>query len=65
MTAYEKYAEMRDRKGVNDFRVATDTGIAPSTLSEWKLGKYTPKVDKLVALAAYFEVPIDYFLKEA
>lgn len=65
MMAYEKYAQLREQKGVNDLRVATDTGMSPSTLYDWKAGRYTPKADKLVALAAYFEVPIDYFLKEA
>lgn len=31
----------------------------------WKQGKYTPKLDKLVKIAAYFKVPIEYFLDES
>ena len=44
------------------YEVAKDTGISQTTLSDWKLGKCKPKVDKLSILAQYFGVPIDYFL---
>ncbi|MBQ9065245.1 MAG: helix-turn-helix transcriptional regulator, partial [Blautia sp.] len=30
-----------------------------ATLSSWKSGKYTPKIDKLKKLADYFGVPIE------
>lgn len=61
---YTKYAELRDKKGVKDLEVAKATGIAPSTLSEWKKGKYIPKVDKLTKLADYFGVAIEELLKD-
>ena len=38
------------------------TGIAKSSLSEWKKGLYTPKQDKLKAIADYFGVSLDYLL---
>ena len=61
---YASYVELRDKKGISDYRVAVDTGIPKSTLSEWKSGRSKPKVDKLKVLAEYFNVPITYFLKE-
>lgn len=61
---YKRYAELRDSRGVSDYRVAQDTGIAASTLSDWKNGLYVPKVDKLMLIAKYFEVPIEYFLTD-
>ena len=61
---YEKYAKLRDDAGLTDYRVSVDTGISKSTLSDWKRGEYDPKVDKLMILAKYFNVPIGYFLKE-
>lgn len=60
---YERYVELRNQKGVSDYRVAKDTGIPKSTFSDWKSGKSKPKVDKLMILAKYFDVPIEYFLK--
>lgn len=61
---YEKYALLRDEKKITDYKVAQDTGISKSTFSEWKKGTYAPKTDKLLKLAEYFGVSIEYFLKD-
>lgn len=61
---YKKYAELRDKKGVTDYRVSSETGVSTATLSSWKNGVYTPKADKLLLLANYFGVPVTYFLEE-
>lgn len=58
---YLKYAELRDQKGITDYRVAKETGISTATLSNWKQGNYKPKLDKLLLIARYFGVPIEYF----
>ena len=63
MTDYEKCASIRDKKGVTDYRVWKDTGIATATLSDWKNGISKPKIDKLKILADYFGVTIEYFLE--
>lgn len=61
---YARYVELRDKKGVTDYRVSMETGIPKSTFSEWKSGRSKPKVDKLKILADYFGVSIEYFLDE-
>lgn len=61
---YTKYAELRDKKGLTDYKVSIETGIPKSTFSEWKRGVYKPKVNKLKILADYFGVDINYFLEE-
>lgn len=61
---YEKYVELRDEKGVTDYRVSEDTKITKSTFSDWKYGRSNPKIDKLKILADYFGVSIEYFLEE-
>lgn len=60
---YAKYAELRDKKGVTDYRVSEDTKITKSTFSDWKSGRSNPKIDKLKILADYFGVSIEYFLE--
>ena len=60
---YAKYVELRDAKGVNDANVSEATGIPRSTFTDWKTGRSTPKLEKLVKIAGYFEVPIDDFVK--
>lgn len=61
---YKKFHALLEEKGINAFKVAKDTGIAPSILSDWKNGRSTPKADKLKILADYFGVTIEYFLEE-
>lgn len=60
---YSKYAELRDSKGVTDYRVSKETGITKSTFSDWKSGRSSPGPQKLLLLSKYFDVPIEYFLE--
>lgn len=57
-----KYYDLVIKKGVTSYEVSKQTGIALSTLSAWKSNKYTPKMDKIMILAKYFGVPIEYFV---
>jgi transcriptional regulator with XRE-family HTH domain len=59
---YERFEQLIKEKGVTAYRVAKDTGIAPTVFSDWKNGKSNPKVDKLKKLSEYFGVSIDYFI---
>jgi transcriptional regulator with XRE-family HTH domain len=61
---YAKYVELKNAKGVTDYRVSVDTGISRSTFSEWKSGRSKPKIVKLMKLALYFNVPIEFLLEE-
>lgn len=59
---YTKYAVIRDLKGLKDIDVAKGTGIATSTLSDWKRGICRPKVDKLMKIAEFLECSIEALL---
>ena len=60
---YKRYVELRDNKGVTDYKVSLETGIPKSTFSEWKAGRSNPKIEKLKKIADYFGVTVDYFLR--
>lgn len=60
---YEVYEKLKTERGVTDYQVAKATGTAAATLSAWKQGQYTPKIDKIKRIADYFNVPVDVFLK--
>lgn len=59
---YENFEKLCQSKAVKPSAVSKETGIATSTLSEWKNGGYTPKPDKLQLIADYFCVSIDYLM---
>ncbi|MBR2999687.1 MAG: helix-turn-helix transcriptional regulator [Oscillospiraceae bacterium] len=61
---YERYARLRDERGVTDYRVAKETGIGTASLANWKAGRYAPKVEKLKKIADFFGVSLDYFVGE-
>ena len=60
---YEKFEELLSKTNKTAYQVSKDTGISTATLSSWKAGEYTPKVDKLMILSDYFGVDIKYFLE--
>lgn len=60
---YEKFAYLLVKTKKTAYQVAKDTGVSTATLSSWKKGEYTPKVDKLKVLADYFGVDINYFIE--
>ena len=60
----ERFYEVMEILNLTDYRVAAETGISTATLSNWKNGNYVPKFDKLLLLAKYFDVPVEYFAEE-
>ena len=61
---YDKFEALLKERGVTAYQVSKATGIATSTLTEWKNGTYKPKVEKMMLIADFFEVPLEYFLCE-
>lgn len=66
MISYEKYATIRDSKGLTDGKVAERAGIGRSTFSDWKSGRSVPKYDKMCKIAdalgmIYIECQVQLF----
>ena len=61
---YEKYAALLEQSQKTTYQVAKETGIAENIFSYWKNGRSKPKFDKLLILAKYFGVPVEYFAEE-
>jgi repressor LexA len=59
---YSIFEQLLQKHETTVYRVAKATGIAPSTFSDWKQGRSTPKADKLVRIAAYFRLSLDEML---
>lgn len=59
---YEIFERLCAINNVTPYKVGKATGIATSTLSDWKSGKSRPKQDKLKKIADYFNVSVDYLM---
>lgn len=61
---YERFLELLQRSNKTTHQVSQETGIADSTFSDWKKGRYKPKLDKLIILADYFGVSVCFFWED-
>lgn len=61
---YKKFESLLIERKLTTYKVAKDTGISNTTFSDWKRGKSKPKLEKLIILAKYFGVPVEYFAEE-
>ena len=61
--SFQKVEELVNKKGIIFYRLAKELGLTKTLFSEWKRGKSMPKTDKLIRIADYFGVSIEYFLE--
>ena len=59
---YENYERIIKSRGLTNYKVSKDTGIAQSVLSTWKTKGAIPRLDKLQILAEYLGVSVDYLI---
>lgn len=59
---YKVFEELLAKNNETPYQVAKATGISTATLTSWKQGIYEPKIDKLMSIADYFDVPVTVFL---
>lgn len=61
MDMHDKFEQLLKEKGETASDVAKETGIAKSTFSGWKHGRFVPKKEKMELIAKHFDVPVEYF----
>ena len=59
---YEIFEQLLQKRGVTAYRVAKETGVTQTALSNWKSGRSTPTTKTLQKIADYFGVTIDYLM---
>lgn len=59
---YEIFSQLLQKFGVTAYKVSKATGISQSSLSDWKLGKVTPKTENMKKIADYFGVSVEYLM---
>ena len=59
----KKLKELRWEKGLSQRKLGEIFNVCNQTVSFWESGSREPDLDALVAIAEYFDVCIDYLLK--
>ena len=58
----QRLKDLRKQRGKTQQQMAETLNVLRSTYGEYERGKIAPPMDKLQALAAYFDVSIDYLI---
>ncbi len=56
----ERLKELRLERGLGQVQLAKALDVGKSVVSLWELGKCEPTLSKLIAMARFFGVSIDY-----
>lgn len=56
----ERLKELRTERGLGQVQLAKELDVGKSIISLWELGKCEPTLSKLIAMARFFGVSIDY-----
>lgn len=59
---WERVEELMKEYGLRIVDIAKGCGISYSTLTDWKMGRYTPKRDKIEKIAEYLNVSPAYIM---
>lgn len=62
MISFDTCAALMNQAGANLSKVSKDTGIPLASLCDWQRGRSVPKAEKLLAIARYFGVSVEYIM---
>lgn len=60
----EKIYTLRRKNGLSQEQLAEIIGVSRQAISKWEGGLSVPDSEKLIAISEYFNVTLDYLLKE-
>jgi transcriptional regulator with XRE-family HTH domain len=64
MALSEKLYELRKKGGLSQEQLAEQLGVSRQAISKWESGKAVPESDTLISISKYFNVTLDYLMKE-
>lgn len=64
MTFAEKLYTLRTQYGYSQETLAEKLNVSRQAISKWELGITLPETDKMIVISDFFDVSIDYLLKD-
>lgn len=62
MNTVERIFEVLKARGITPSKMLKDLGFSSGLMSQWKSGAQKPSLDKLIKMAEYLKVPLDYLV---
>ncbi len=60
----EKLYKLRKNSGLSQEQLAERLNVSRQAISKWESGAAVPESEKLITISNYFEVSVDYLLKD-
>jgi transcriptional regulator with XRE-family HTH domain len=64
MNFAEKLSNLRIQKGYSQEALAEKLHVSRQAVSKWEVGTTLPETDKLIVISEFFQVSLDYLLKD-
>ena len=64
MILSEKITELRRKSGLSQEQFGEKIGVSRQAVSKWEMAQSIPDITKIMAMADFFEVPVDFLLKD-
>ena len=64
MKLSEKIYTLRKNKGLSQEQLAEELSVSRQAISKWESGVSVPESEKLIAISTYFNVSVDYLVKD-
>ncbi len=58
----ERIKELRDKKGIKQIELAQHLSVSRTSVNAWEMGLSVPSLDRLIIIAQYFHVSLDYLV---
>lgn len=64
MVLSDKLYMLRKKSGLSQEQLAEQLSVSRQAISKWESGQSVPESEKLIAISNYFNVSLDYLLKD-
>ena len=64
MSFSERLWKVRDEAGISQERLAEELNVSRQAVAKWESGAGMPDIDNLVGISNFFQVTLDYLLKD-
>ena len=64
MALSEKLYELRKKSGLSQEQLAEQLDVSRQAISKWESGKAVPESNTLISISKFFNVTLDYLMKE-
>ena len=65
MKLSKKLYSLRKKNGLSQEQLAEQLNVSRQAISKWESGASIPESEKLIAISAYFNVSVDFLVKDA